>query len=165
MGTMMLMAMMIGQTTVDSPRVGPVLSEWAKKAQARALAEFRANEHTIKPRLAAYYQLENERLMNRIETLNIAASRVWSLTTGTAGHAAYQYQEPWTQRGFASVPPTQNLTASDPQSQLVLEELKRANFLIKGHWRDSRGLYRQANQFYRLEYPIRFELATHGVRP
>jgi hypothetical protein len=164
LGNMILMAAMIGQTTVDGPRVGPVLSGVARKAQARALAEFRANEHTIKPRLAAYYQLENERLMNRIETLNIATSRVWSLTTGTVSHAAYQYQEPWAGRGFSSVPPTENLTTSDPQSQPVLEELQRANFLMKGHLRDSQGLLRQANRFYLREYPIRYELAAHGVR-
>jgi hypothetical protein len=159
LGNMILIATMIGQTAVDSQRTGPVLSEQAQRAQARALAEFRAHEHTIKPRLAAYYQLQNERLMNRIETVNIATSRVWSVTAGTMGQATYQYQDPWASRSFSSVPPTGQLTTLSPPDESSLEELRRANFLLEGHLRDSRDLNRQAVQFYNAVRAPRYQRA------
>jgi hypothetical protein len=165
-----LIAATIGQTTVDSSPTGPVLSEWAKEAQARALAEFRANENTIKPRLTAYYQHENERLklanqrlMDRIEAENIGTRRLWAMTSGTMEQAAYQYQEPWESHSFSSVPSTENLFTSGRQYEPSLEELRGANFLLKGHLRDSQALYRQANRFYWFEYPIRYRLAGLGV--
>jgi hypothetical protein len=167
LGSMILMATMIGQMTVDGPRVGPVLSEMAKKAQARALAEFRANGHTIKPRLDAYHQMENERLklqnerlMNRIETVNIATSRVWSVTADTMGQAAYQYQDPWATHGFSSVPPTRNLSTPNSQNGSSPEELRRANFLLEGHLRDSRDLNRQAVQIYNALHSSQCQRAT-----
>jgi len=158
-GHMVLMAAMLGQTAVDAPRTGPVLSEQAKKAQARALAEFRANEHTIKPRLIASYQLENDRLKRRAQTVDVATGRNWSLTAGTSQRYQTQGVE-----GFSSVPPTGAVTAPGRQGATSLEELRRENFLLKGELRDSRFLYRQASWLYRAEYPIRYRLAFWGVR-
>src|SRR6476620_4376540 len=127
LSTMFLMAAILGQTKTDIP----VLSEATKKAQAQALAESRANEHTIKPRLAAYHEQENERLkrenqrlMDRIEAVNIATGRVRSVTSGSMRQMVYQYQEPWASHSFSTVPPTGNQTASGDQDQPSLEELR-----------------------------------------
>ena len=159
LGHLILMATMIGQTADDGTRTGPVLSEQAKKAQARALAEFRANEHTIKSRLADNYQLENDRLRRRIHTADIATGRVWSLTTGT-----WQQEQIRGTEGFSSVPPTGPPAASGRRYTPPLEELRRENFLLKGDLRDSRSLYREARYFYTAEYPIRYRLACSGIR-
>jgi hypothetical protein len=159
LGHMVLMAVMVGQTAVDGPRTGPVLSQQAQKAQARALAEFRANEHTIKPRLVAYYQLENDRLKERAQTVNVATSRNWSLTAGIS-----RYEQVERVAGFLSVPPIGNPTASGSLHTPALEELQRENFLLKGRLRDSRFLYREANRLHGAEYPIRYLLASWGIR-
>jgi hypothetical protein len=159
LGHMVLMAVMVGQTALDGPRTGPVLSEQAKKAQARALAEFRANEHTIKPRLIASYQLENDRLKRRAQTADVATGRIWSLTAGTSQHDQTKGGE-----GFSSVPPTGAVTASGRQYAPSLEELRRESFLLKGELRDSRFHYRVSSRLYRAEYPIRYRLAFWGVR-
>jgi hypothetical protein len=150
---MVLMAAMIGQTAVDGPTTGPVLSEQSKQAQARALAEFRANEHTIKPRLIAYYQLENERLGYRVRTVNTATARVLTTISGMP-----DFENTGRIGGFASVPLTGNPTSP------TLPELQRMNFLMKGHLRDSKTLNRQADRLYWNEYPIRYRLAGWGVR-
>src|SRR5262249_16373439 len=160
LGHMVLMAAMIGQTAGDGQRTGPVLSEQAKKAQARALAEFRANEHTIQPRLTAWYQLENERLVEKIETVNIATGR--ALSFGAGGRDGYG--APGGAGGFSSVPPTGNLTTSTYRAQPSLPELKRENLLLKWRLGDSRYLHREANRLYGLEYSIRHVLARSGVR-
>src|SRR5579864_2848794 len=81
LGNVILMAAMIGQTPVEGPGTGPVLSEVSLTSQARAMAEFRAKQHTVEPRLIANYQLENQRLKDRVQTVDVATSRVWSLTT------------------------------------------------------------------------------------
>jgi hypothetical protein len=162
LGYIVVMAAMVGQTAVDGLRTGPVLSEQAKKAQARAQAEFRANEHTIMPRLTAYYQLENERLMDRIQTMNVATGRLWSLTTGTVQYEGYGGAGRI--GGFLSVPPTGNVISSGPQDPPSLSELQRQNFLIKGRLRDSRALHREANRLSWADYPIRYRLASGGVR-
>ena len=161
MGHMVLMAAMIGQTADGSPRTGPVLSEWAKKAQARALAEFRANEHTIKPRLEAHYQLENQRLAEKAATVNVATNRILFFAAGAryegiavGGGAS----------GFSSVPPAAPRTVWAYSEKPSLEELKQENFLIKGRLRDSRYLYREANRAYLAEYEIRYRLARRGQR-
>jgi hypothetical protein len=153
---MILMAAMMGQTTVDEPRTGPVLSEQAKKAQARALAEFRANEHTIKPRLEAYYQLENQRLTEKITTVNVATGRVSYFAAG-ARFEGFGVADGTS--GFSSVPPTAPATARVDQDQPSLSELRRENFLIKARLRDSRYLYRESNRLYSAEYLIRLRLA------
>jgi hypothetical protein len=156
---MVLVATMIGQTAGDGPRTGPVLSEWARQAQARALAEFRANEHTIGSRLTAYYQLENDRLGERIHTVDVATARHWSLTAGTS-----RYNQDGWGAGFSSVPPTGPAAASGAQHTPSPDELRRENFLLKGRLRDSRWLYREAHRAYWTEYPIRHRLAFAGVR-
>jgi hypothetical protein len=156
---MVLMAAMIGQAAVDGPRTGPGLSEQARKAQARALAEFRANEHTIKSRLAAYYQLENERLGDRVQTVDIATQRQWSLITGSSRYGVAEGG-----RGFASVPPSGTPNVAGPRDAPCLDELRRENFLLKGRLRDSAFLYREASRSYGTEYPIRYRLAGCGVR-
>jgi hypothetical protein len=155
---MVLMAVMIGQTAADGPRVSPVLSEWAKRAQALALAELRANEDSIKAKVAAYHEQENERLavknqrlMDRIETVNIATDRIWAVTAGTLGQASYQYREPWAGQSFCSVPPTRSLNLSEQKNKPSPEELRNANYLLEGHLRDSRDLNRQAVQLYNAE--------------
>jgi hypothetical protein len=163
LSTVFMMVAMIGQTNSDVPG----LSEATKKAQARALAELRANEPAIKARLAAADQQENERLerenqrlMDRIEAVNIATGRVWSVTSGTMGQAAYSYREPWVSGGFASVPPAGRRNTPNPQAHLSTEELRRVNELLKGHLRDSQDLHRQANQLYSAEAIRQYRLAT-----
>jgi hypothetical protein len=151
---------MSGQTTVDSPRVGPELSEAAREAQARALAEFRANADTNESRLTAYYQRENQRLMDRIEAVNLATGCVWSVTTGSMHQMVYQYQEPWASHRFDSVPPTGNLATSVGQDKPSLEELRQANFLLQGHLRDSRDLNRQAVQLYNVHRADQYQRAA-----
>jgi hypothetical protein len=152
---MVLMAAMIGQTAVDSPPTGPVLSEQARKAQARALAEFRASEQTIKARLDAYHRVEderlkltNERLMNQIETVNSATSRVLSVIGGTMGQSGFPYRGPWGSRGLSSVPGTPSVTTSGRQDGVSSEELRRANRLLHGQLRYSQYLNYQAVQMY-----------------
>ncbi|HEV3163769.1 MAG TPA: hypothetical protein VGZ22_06995 [Isosphaeraceae bacterium] len=151
-----LMAVVIGQSGIDDTGNVPVLSEQAKKA--RAMAEFRANQHTIKPRLIAQYQLENERLKKRIQTVDVATSRDWFLTSVTPRFEAAGGSD------FLSfLPPTTDSTHSGHKFQSSLEELKRQNFLIKGRLRDSRSLYRGSNRLYMAEYPIRYR-AAWGVK-
>src|SRR4051812_19815467 len=99
-----LMAAVIGQMTADGPRTGPVLSEAAKKAQARALAGLRANEPTIERRLTEYYRLENQRLRDRIRTVGAATDRAWSLTGGQMRYERFD-EGTGGNGGFASVPP------------------------------------------------------------
>jgi hypothetical protein len=163
LSTVFLMVAMIGQTNTDVP----VLSEATKKAQERALAELRANEPAIRARLAAHHQQENERLerenqrlMDRIEAVNIATGRVWSVTSGSMGQAAYSYREPWASGGFASVPPAGRRNTPNPQTHLSTDELRRVNQLLKGHLRDSQDLHRQANQLYNAEVIRQYQLAT-----
>jgi hypothetical protein len=160
LGHVVLMAAMIGQTAGDDPRTGRVLSGWAKQAQARALAEFRANEHTIEHRLVVYYQLENQRLGDRARTMNVATGRAVFFAAG----ARSEYGAAGEAGRFSSVSPTENPTTSGRESQPSLTELQQENFLLKGHLRDSRSLYRQAGRLYGLEYPIRYELASWGAR-
>jgi hypothetical protein len=157
--TTILMAAAVGQTGADGERTGPVLSEVARKAQTRALAEFRANQHTIPARLAAYYELENERLVDRIHTLDLATARVWNVTTGTSMYEAGG----GTNSGLSSVPVTGETPSGrvDPAS---MTGLRRDNFLLKGRLRDSRFLYRQSNQVYRSDYPIRVYRAIYEGR-
>jgi hypothetical protein len=169
LSNMVLMAVMIGQTAADGPRVSPVLSEWANRA--RDLAELRASEAAIKARLAAYHEQEyerlereNQRLMDRIEAVNIATGRVWSVTSGSMRQMVYQYQEPWASHSFASVPPTGNPTTSGPQDKPSLEELRRANFLLQGHLRDSRDLNRQAVQLYNVQRADQYQRASQYSR-
>jgi hypothetical protein len=156
-GQMILVAAMVGQVAADEPRTGPVLSEQAKKAQARALAEFRANEHTIKPRLEAYYRLENQRLTEKTATVNVATSRVLYFA---AGARSEDFGVAGGTSGFSSVPPTAPRTARTYQGQPSLSELQRENLLVKWRLRDSQSLYRQANCLYWAEFPIRMRLAT-----
>jgi hypothetical protein len=167
LSNLVLMAAMIGQTPVDGPRVGPELSEVAREAQARALAEFRAHESTIKAKLAASHQgeierleRENQRLMDRIEAVNIATGRVWSVTSGSMQQMVYQYQEPWARPRFDSVPPTGTLASSDRKDKPSLEELRQANFLLQGHLRDSRDLNRQAVQLYNVQRVDQYQHAS-----
>jgi hypothetical protein len=171
LSNLVLVAAMIGQTTNDGSKEGPVLSEWAKQAQARALAELRANEPAIKARLAAYHEQdyerlerENQRLMDRIEAVNIATGRVWSVTSGSMRQMVYQYQEPWASHSFASVPPAGNSTTSDLQDKPSLEDLRRTNFLLQGHLRDSRDLNRQAVQLYNVQRADQYQRASQYSR-
>jgi hypothetical protein len=155
---MILLAAMIGQTADDSVRVVLVLSEHTKKAQARAMIELRANQKKSEPRIIAQYQLENERLRERIRILGVATNRDWSLTAGTSTHGDTTGAD-----GFASVPPTRPRTEADRLS-VSLDEVRRENFLLKGQLRDGRCLRRQARQLYPAEYPIRYQLGFWGVR-
>jgi hypothetical protein len=157
-GHMVLLAAMIGQTS-DSPRMVPGLSEQARMAQARALATFRANEHTIKPRLTTYYQLENDRLGRRVHTLDVATERVGFLTAGASTASSAIRGD-----GFSSIPPSGPVASSGNQDRCSLDDVRRDNFLLKGELRDSRFLYRQANSLYLSEYPIRYQRACWGMR-
>jgi hypothetical protein len=161
LGHMVLLAAMIGQTADESLRKAPVLSEWAKQAQARALAEFQANEHTIKDRVEANYQLENQRLAEKAATVDMATSRLLYFAGGARSEVFLMGGRT---SGFSSIPPTAPSTVRASQDQPSLSELKQANFLIKGRLRDSRYLYREANRAYLAEYEIRYRLARRGQR-
>jgi hypothetical protein len=172
LSTVFLMAMVIGQTNTNVP----VLSEATRKAHARALAEFRANEHTIKSRLEAHYQLENQRLSEKTATVNLGASRLLYFAAGArdpsfgigigVGISPYSSRfssvPPAGTDGFTSAPPTAPSTVWVYPEPLSLSELQRENFLIRGRLRDSGHLYRQANRLYSAEYPIRYRLAETG---
>jgi hypothetical protein len=163
LSTVFLMTAMIGQTNTDVP----VLSEATKRAHARALAEFRANEHTIKSRLEAYYKLENQRLTEKTPTVNAATSRVLGFAAGArdagigiaSGSSGFLSVPPAGTGGVSSDSPTAPRTAWVYPDQLSLSELQRENFLVKRRLRDSRQLYRQSNRLYSAEYPIRLRLA------
>lgn len=157
-----LMAVLIGQVVVDAPASGAESSDWAEKAQARALAEFQANQYTIEPRLIAYYQLENERLRDRIQAVNRATRYVWSVTTGTS--RSEEFEQVGSTGGLASVPVSGAGMTASGQGSTDLSELRRENLLLKGQLRDSQRLYRQANRVYPAEYSIRHRLAGVGVR-
>jgi hypothetical protein len=155
LGSMILIAVMIGQTTVDGGRVGPELSEAARKAQARDLAEFRANEHTIKARLDAYHRMEdelvklaNERLMDQIKMVNSATSLVLSVNGGSMWQSGFPYRGPFESRGFSSIPGAPSVTTSGRHDEAPREELRRANRLLKGQLRYSQYLNHQAVQMY-----------------
>lgn len=156
-GHLILMAAMTGQTYVDGPRTVPVLAEQTKKAQARALAEFKANEHTIKPRLEDYYRLQNQRLTEKTATMDLAASRVLNFAAGARTDV---FEVASKSSGFSSVPPTAPSTNRIDPVGPSLTDLQRESFLIKGRLRDSQFLYRQSNQLYWSEYPIRLKLAA-----
>jgi hypothetical protein len=165
LGSMILMAALIGQTASSGPDQGPVLSDTARKAQARALAEFRANEHTIESRLEANYQLENQRLREKTGTVNTATDRVITFAAGTGGeYAGYLLRSGGT-GAFASVPPTGG-SSSTPgaRKEPSVSDLKAENFLLKCRLKDSRYLYREANRLYGNEYPLRYQIALRGVR-
>ena len=102
--------------------------------------------------------------MDRIEAVNIATGRVWSVTTGSMRQMVYQYQEPWASHSFASVPPTADPTTSDLQGKPSLEELQRVNFLLQGHLRDSRDLNRQAVQLYNVQRADEYQRAARYSR-
>jgi hypothetical protein len=160
LGNMILIAVMIGQMTVDGPRVGPELSEVARKAQARALADFRANEHTIKARLDVYHRMEdervklaNERLMNQIKMVNSATSLVLSLNGGNMEQSGFPYRGSIERRGFSSIPGATSVTTSGRQNEDSREELRRANRVLKGQLRYNQYLNYQAVQMY---YALRF---------
>jgi hypothetical protein len=153
---MILLAALIGQTAGDGPAKGPVPSEGAQTARARALAGPRASQQSVEARLIANYQLENERLRARIRTTDVAAGRNWSLTAGTSTRP----DPVGGIGGLLSVPPDGARTAAGPQPSTSLEELRRENFLLKGQLRDSRSLYREAHRDYWNEYPIRYRAAS-----
>jgi hypothetical protein len=117
---MVLLVAVMGQTVDDSLWAVPVLSEHTKKAQARALVELRANQKKSEPRIIAQYQLENERLRERIRTLGVATDRDWSLTAGTSTHGGTVGVA-----GFASVPAIGSRTEAVDPPLVSLDELRR----------------------------------------
>jgi hypothetical protein len=153
-----MMATIVGQAAAGGPGAGLALSAQTKKAHARALAEYRAIEHTFGPRVIAQYQLENERLRDRLQGEDEAIGRTWSLTAGTSRRDPGGRGD-----GFMSMPlDSPPIGAVRPRAP-SLEELKRENFLLKGRLRDRRALNRQVNCLYWSEYPIRAQLASRGV--
>jgi len=97
--------------------------------------------------------------VDRIHTLDLATARVWNVTTGTSMYEAGG----GTNSGLSSVPVTGETPSGrvDPAS---MTGLRRDNFLLKGRLRDSRFLYRQSNQVYRSDYPIRVYRAIYEGR-
>jgi hypothetical protein len=159
LGHMVLLAAMIGQTTHESWKPVPPLSKETKKAQARAMAELKVNQEISKPKIIAQHQLENERLKRRIHVGNVAPDRIWSLTAGTSTSGDAIRVD-----GFASVPPSSPANSPGSQHPSSLEELRREKCLLYGELHDSQRLYREANRFYRAEYPIRYRRAFWGMR-
>ncbi len=163
LGTMLLMTAVMGQTMTD----GPVLSEATKNAHARALAEFRANQHTIKPRVEAWYKLENLRLRERTQVVNIATGRTLYFASGARQESATLWLQPDRSTGFASVPPIDDTVGSSVSAatdQSTLPDLKTENFLLKCRLADSRALYRQSVWLYRGEHSVRRSLGYWGTR-
>jgi hypothetical protein len=159
LGHMVLLTAMIGQTTHESWKPVPPLSEQTKKAQARAMAALKVNQEISKPKIIAQHQLENERLKHRIQVVNVATDRSWSLTAGTSTSSDAIRVD-----GFSSVPPFGPANSPGNQHPSSLDELQREKFLLYGELHDSQRLYREANRFYRAEYPIRYRRACWGMR-
>jgi hypothetical protein len=156
LGHMILFVAVIGQTAVGVPQTGSVPSEQEKKA--RALAERQAKKDAIEARIIANYQLENDRLRERLQTMDVVTNRNWSLTAGTS--QVYRFD---TGEGLMSVPATGTPIAPERLDSTSLERLRRENWLLKGRLRDRRSVYREVNRLYMAEYPIRYQAASRGV--
>lgn len=153
----LLTTAVVGQTAAD----GRVLSVATKPSHARALAELRANQHTIQPRLEANYRLESKRLSGETTVVNVATDRVPIFAGGT------RYgQAPVGERGsFASVAPSAVAgTDATGVGKSSLAELKEENFPPAYRLSDARFLYCQAGRIYAGESPVRRQLAACGAR-
>jgi hypothetical protein len=107
----------------------------------------------------AIVERANDRLRDRIDTVDVATRRNWSLTAGTS-----RYDRVARGERFSSVPASGPTASSGHEHKPSLDELKRENFLLEGRLYDSQRLYREAERAYWNEYRIRWLLAAQDSR-